>query len=64
MGRLRYYGEASERVDPPEEDTYECPICGSEISPGTDLYINENGDVIGCEECVHTKQAEDYFTED
>ena len=63
MGRLRYYGEASERVDPPEEDTYECPCCGSDIAPGTYLYFHD-GECVGCEACITSKFAEDYFTED
>ena len=63
MGRIRYY-DPSDRVEPPFEETYECPCCGAEIAPGTTLYINENGDVVGCEECVTTKDAEDYFMED
>ena len=50
--------------EPPEEETYECPVCGAEISPGTYLYLDEYGDVIGCEECVSTKFVDDYFRED
>ena len=52
-----------EAIEPPYEETYECPVCESELSPGTLLYLNEYGDVIGCEECVHSVFAEDYFEE-
>lgn len=50
-------------IEPPYEETYECPKCGSEISPGTLLYLDEYNDVLGCEECIHTRFAEDYFEE-
>lgn len=51
-------------IEPPEENTYECPECGAEISPGTYLYFNDNGDCVGCEECIHTAFAEEYFEEE
>ena len=54
----------TEQLDPPDEETYECPECGAEISPGTILYFTENGECVGCEECIVTAYAEDYFTED
>lgn len=54
----------TEQLDPPAENTYECPECGAEISPGTYLYFNDNGDCVGCEECIHTTFAEDYFEEE
>ena len=63
MGRL-IYDYNPNAVEPPYEETYECPCCGAEIAPGTTLYINENGDVVGCEACFTTKDAEDYFMED
>ena len=50
-------------IEPPYEDTYECPVCGAEIAPGTYLYIRD-GEVVGCEECVTTKFAEDYYEEE
>jgi len=57
MGRW-IYGEA---VEPPEPTTYECPICGRELTGGYVLYFDDNNNCIGCEGCIHPKYAEDYF---
>ena len=50
-----------ERTDPPEPTYYECPVCGEEITGGDKLYFDENGDCVGCDGCIATMYAEDYF---
>lgn len=31
-----------------------CPICGEECE---DIYYDSDGDIVGCEKCVHRKNA-------
>ena len=31
-----------------------CPLCGSECD---EIYFNEDGDIVGCDECISTKSA-------
>lgn len=62
MGRL-IYDYNPNAVEPPYEETYECPCCGQDIAPGTTLYFHD-GECVGCEECITTRIAEDYFEED
>ena len=50
-------------LEPPEEKYYECPICGAELCGASTVYINDNGDIVGCEDCVFTKDAANYFEE-
>lgn len=52
-----------ERIDPPDEETFICPVCEREITYGTMLFFNEDNDCVGCEECLHTKYVEDYQEE-
>lgn len=43
--------------------TYQCPVCGGEITWHTYLFVsNITGNVIGCEGCVSQKEAEDIFS--
>ena len=51
-------------VEPPEEEYYECPVCGAEIPYGTELFYNKMGDCVGCEECITTKFVEDVYEEE
>lgn len=40
---------------PHGEPTYpHCPVCGYECS---DIYKNENGDIVGCDECIQVTDA-------
>ena len=48
-------------LNPPDEETYECPVCGEEIPYGTYLYFNDMGDVVGCEYCISKRCVEDYM---
>ena len=51
-------------VEPPEDDEeYECPVCGETLSGGHELFINDNGDCVGCEFCISRKEAAEYFEE-
>ena len=52
-----------EAVEPPEPDYYECPVCGTELSGGSTVYIRD-GEIVGCEECIETRDAADYFEEE
>ena len=59
MGRL-IYGEASDRVDPPEPEykyTVECPYCGTELHEGDLVYQKRNYKtgaytIFACENCI------------
>jgi uncharacterized protein YbaR (Trm112 family) len=44
-----------------EGSTYKCPVCGGEIYFDGDLYFDESENLIGCEECITKKDAEDVF---
>lgn len=50
-----------ERIDPPDEETFICPVCEQEISPGTELFFNDMGECVGCEECIARQYVEDYY---
>ena len=63
MSRWYYQPQASDLVEEPEVDTFECPVCGEELSGGHNLYIDESGEVVGCECCIRTKQVADYVEE-
>lgn len=62
MGRLYYYGQASDRVEPPEpsyEITIECPYCGRELHEGDKVYQIYRRkkpfptyEIMACEYCI------------
>lgn len=56
-----YPPQASDRVEEPSVDTYECPVCGEELSGGHDLYFDESGEVVGCEFCIAKVTVADYL---
>ena len=37
-----------------EPDEYYCPVCGEQVFET--VYISNNNEVIGCENCVSTKE--------
>lgn len=37
-----------------EDREYFCPICGEKVIET--VYVDNNGNVIGCENCVETKE--------
>lgn len=54
MGRIHYYGEASDRTEPPEDIfdfTIECPACGVELHEGETVY-EINNKIVACENCI------------
>ena len=56
---MAYYPERP--IDPPEDDNPECPCCGAECKT---VYINSyTGEVMGCDECIHEKDAYDWQDE-
>ena len=40
-----------------EETNYYCPVCGEKVLET--VYIDNSGNVIGCENCVETKEPEE-----
>ena len=47
-------------LEPREDDNPICPVCGWECET---LYRNENGDVLGCDVCIETKDAAEWWQE-
>lgn len=41
------------RIDPPENPYPICPACGEECN----TYYYKDGEIIGCDQCVDTKDA-------
>ena len=50
-------------VEPPDDEMYECPVCGAEIPYGTELYFN-GSECVGCEECISRRFVEDVYEEE
>lgn len=50
-----------ERTDPPEcpERKFHCPICSTELDPFDTVYVAEDGQALGCENCVKEADARD-----
>lgn len=44
-------------LEPPEEPTPICPICGAGYCDA--IYYNIFGDIVGCDECITTRKPED-----
>lgn len=42
----------------PEAENFYCPVCGAE---NPEKFYEVDGEVIGCEECVKTHDAYDWF---
>jgi len=59
MGRISYYGQASDRVEPPEPDyklEMECPNCGTDLHEGDlvyEIYDHGSPTIIACEYCIN-----------
>ena len=43
--------------DPPRVD---CPVCGDECER---IYVDMNGDVVGCDGCLRTMDIQDYWND-
>lgn len=50
------YGSETNPNDYITEPLPLCPICGREADT---VYINEDGEVVGCTECITTRDAEE-----
>ena len=37
-----------------QPDNYVCPVCGDE--PTDSVFVDNNGNVVGCSECCHIKE--------
>lgn len=44
-----------------EEKEYYCPICGEKVFET--VYVSNDGDVVGCENCVTTKEPYEVLEE-
>ena len=47
-------------LEPPEYDMPRCPVCGAETQI---IFIDKYGDVVGCEECITTRDAYEWQEE-
>lgn len=45
-------------LEPPEYENPECPVCGSECET---IVSSLNGEVLGCNECLHFEDAFDWW---
>jgi hypothetical protein len=52
--------EAERYGMPPYEDPPKCPICGEHCDT---VYMDINGDVFACNNCLHEKDAYDWEEE-
>lgn len=43
-----------------QEDIFNCPVCGKELTDWDELYTNIHSDVVGCEYCVEKIQGCEY----
>lgn len=47
-----------------EPKSFHCPMCGAVLDYGDTIYfVRENDEIIGCENCIGTKNADalEYF---
>ena len=55
--KLNYCKECDGCMVCREEKKYFCPICGEKVFET--VYVDNSGDVIGCENCVSMKEPEE-----
>lgn len=48
-------------LSPPQHDAFYCPCCGRELGEEQDLYLDEAGNVIGCDMCIRTMEVYYYI---
>lgn len=41
---------------------YYCPVCGEEVY--ADVYVNDEGTILGCENCVTVKDVGDVINDE
>lgn len=44
------------------ERHYYCPICGDEVTET--VYVAADGEVVGCDNCIQTKDPEDMIDDE
>ena len=51
------------RLEPPDRDDFipVCPICGEECDT---VYLDADGDIVGCDQCISLVDAYDYLYEE
>ncbi len=54
-------GECTGCMGCQEEKEYYCPICGEQVFET--LYVSNDGDIVGCENCVTTKEPYEVMNE-
>lgn len=50
-----------DRQEPPEFEAWECPVCGELFFRDDKLYLDSDGEVVGCGYCARAVTAEEYF---
>lgn len=50
------YYEPERPVEPKDEPLPRCPVCGAETDT---FYKNEDGGIVGCDECIRAVDAWD-----
>lgn len=51
---IKYGGECDGCGSCQEEKEYYCPVCGEKVFET--VYVSNDGDIVGCENCVNTKE--------
>ena len=51
---VKYGGECDGCGSCQEEKEYYCPVCGEQVFET--VYVSNDGDVVGCENCVNKKE--------
>ena len=54
-------GECTGCMECQKEDEYYCPVCGEQVYET--LYISNDGDIVGCENCITTKEPNEVLGE-
>lgn len=53
--KMEMYGTL--QVDMNEREAVYCPFCGRECDT---IYLDKNGDAVGCDQCIQTEDAFDW----
>lgn len=40
-----------------DDGVYRCPICGEPLTGDDEVYINADGECVGCEACVRVERS-------
>lgn len=55
------YIRQAELYGVPEPEEWECPVCGADKADN--IYLDENGTILGCSCCVQEKDLGEYLAE-